>query len=580
MFKKALSGLLSLAMILTMIVSAPLIASAEVSNVLIDFENYNIGQYPSVFKNFSNGSGLSNQKVMEVDYGSTKTKAFRIISGSNRESAHYMDLQDEPMTSLVLTANIKPLSNGKLGELSLNSGLTNTSLLPKLIFDNGKLYSTDKDSTNSLKEVGVFQKDNWYNVILSVNLVANTYDLHIDGVLKAQNLKIDDVDPDKVFLMTYKGTTNEMYFDNIGLYKSINDIPEKMELKISGNFTVKNKVFDGTKVAEFLTNNLILTGIVPGHTVALDDVVLNFQTPDVGTDIQVNIISASLTGSDAMKYKLSLEGAPTTKASITPANHIVIFGVQGGNGILTATHNSINFISGNTVLTHSNVIFTATPNTGYKVKEWIINNEKYVSTVQTHTLLNIKGNMDVKVVFEPITAPVTKYTVTFEVTGGTGTMAAFAGGLNIQSPALVDKSQDLIFVANPSTGYKVKEWQINGIKVNTDNINVLTVNNLNKNIAVKLVLTSGVTPIPDDDEDEDSYPAAPAIANSILKKYNISNRYVVGMHKNNKPMYGNYISLVARESKGNTFKGVSKFNKAEYYNAVYQFLKLKGADLP
>ena len=580
MFKKALSGLLSLAMILTMIVSAPMVVMAEEPNVFVDFENYNLDQYPSIFSSFSSGLGTSAQKVMEVDYGSTKTKAFRIISGVGNPSTHFMNLDDEDVNNLVISLNVKPLvQDNPIGEISLKRDLNSSALLPKLIFDDEKIYALDKDESNDLKLIGDFQKDKWYSIILSINLNTDIYSVYVDGVLKGDGLTFDNIIPDKLFLMTYAGANNEMYFDNIGLYNSVNDIPQLKEVKISGSFTAKDKVFDGSKNAEFATNNLVLTGVDPLHDdVSLDVVKIEFATSNVGINIPVNIVSATLKGSDALKYKISLEGAPTDLATITPANHLVTYNVNGGNGTLTAKLNNNTIPSGTLVQTHNTVVFTATPNTGYKVKEWVINNEVFNSTVLIHTLENIRENTNVVVVFEPILSPVNKYRVAFDVTGGKGTITAYVGGLLIQSPYMVEKGQNLVFMANQETGYKVKEWLVNGVKQTTDNPNVLIIQNLDKNINVRLVLTGGITPVPD--EDEDSYPAAPSIANRILKQYNISNRYIMGRLPNNKAKYGNFISEIARETKGSSFRGISKFNKVEYYNAVYQFLKAKGADLP
>lgn len=68
-------------------------------------------------------------------------------------------------------------------------------------------------------------------------------------------------------------------------------------------------------------------------------------------------------------------------------------------------------------------------------------------------------------------------------------------------------------------------------------------------------------------------PAAPAVANAILKEFGVSHRY----HITGKT-YGNYISNVAKTMEnGAMFNGVSKDDVAAYKSAVMAYLIEKGA---
>lgn len=70
-------------------------------------------------------------------------------------------------------------------------------------------------------------------------------------------------------------------------------------------------------------------------------------------------------------------------------------------------------------------------------------------------------------------------------------------------------------------------------------------------------------------------PAAPAVANAILKEYGVSHRY----HISGKT-YGNHISDVAKMMEnGAMFKGVSKDDVVAYKAAVMAYLLDKGAIL-
>ena len=93
---------------------------------------------------------------------------------------------------------------------------------------------------------------------------------------------------------------------------------EPAVLTIGGTFTARNKVYDGTNDAEFATEDLTLEGTDPGHDVTLVDVVIRFADPSVGDGKIVYITSAALAGADAGKYTLSLQGAPTATADVTP----------------------------------------------------------------------------------------------------------------------------------------------------------------------------------------------------------------------------------------------------------------------
>jgi len=89
------------------------------------------------------------------------------------------------------------------------------------------------------------------------------------------------------------------------------------ELTITGSFTVQDKVNDGTTDAVIIDNNLELEGVLEYEDVYLTDIVAEFADSETGNDKTVTITEASLAGYDKDNYSVSLEGAPTTTASIT-----------------------------------------------------------------------------------------------------------------------------------------------------------------------------------------------------------------------------------------------------------------------
>lgn len=92
------------------------------------------------------------------------------------------------------------------------------------------------------------------------------------------------------------------------------------ELTISGIFAARNKSYDRTSDAEFDSYSLSLSGMSSGDDVDLVDTVIRFSSVNAAGNQTVNVASAALTGTDAGKYLLSLIGAPTAVADITPRN--------------------------------------------------------------------------------------------------------------------------------------------------------------------------------------------------------------------------------------------------------------------
>jgi hypothetical protein len=86
-------------------------------------------------------------------------------------------------------------------------------------------------------------------------------------------------------------------------------------LGITGNFTAANKVYDGTAAATVLTRSL--SGTIAGDDVNLSGGTATFNNASVGTNKTVTLSGATLTGSDAGNYSLTVN---TTTANITAWN--------------------------------------------------------------------------------------------------------------------------------------------------------------------------------------------------------------------------------------------------------------------
>src|ERR1019366_4961278 len=87
-------------------------------------------------------------------------------------------------------------------------------------------------------------------------------------------------------------------------------------LTITGTFTASNKTYDGATSATINANSLTLSGVVGGDVVTLSPTLV-FADALVAAGKTVSLTGSTLGGADAVKYTLSLAGAPTTTATIT-----------------------------------------------------------------------------------------------------------------------------------------------------------------------------------------------------------------------------------------------------------------------
>lgn len=108
----------------------------------------------------------------------------------------------------------------------------------------------------------------------------------------------------------------------------------------------------------------------------------------------------------------------------------------------------------------TNATVTVTLNTGYKVKNWIVDGTDVASTATTYTIENITGGHAVEVVLEKV-----PYTITVSASeGGTAT---------VQDNLVHGDTANAVATAN--TGYHFVNWTENGIEVSADSTYTFTV---------------------------------------------------------------------------------------------------------
>ena len=148
---------------------------------------------------------------------------------------------------------------------------------------------------------------------------------------------------------------------------------------------------------------------------------------------------------------------------IPPTKYAITFSVDGGNGTLKATVGGAEISSGDKVEQGKTIVFTATANSGYRVKGWTLDGNPVNGTNSSYSFTVTKA-AEVKVSFESNSTPLPQYAVNFSVEGANGTLKAKADGVaeTGASPINVEKGKTVTFTAFPAAGYEVKEWQIFG----------------------------------------------------------------------------------------------------------------------
>lgn len=162
-------------------------------------------------------------------------------------------------------------------------------------------------------------------------------------------------------------------------------------------------------------------------------------------------------------------------STIAPTKYTVTYGVNGGNGTLTATGVSG---SGSTVNSGTKVTFTATPNKDYSVEGWYsdagcTNKIESTGTNKTYTV-TVNADTNVYVKFREAN----KYTVKFNSNDPTfGTVSATNGTTSLNSDTKVTEGDEVTFTAEPKSGYALSSWTVNGAPVSpTTNPYKITVN--------------------------------------------------------------------------------------------------------
>jgi len=144
----------------------------------------------------------------------------------------------------------------------------------------------------------------------------------------------------------------------------------------------------GENPNSFLLNKTTITDIAAGESIAFA------VAPKTGLAPGEYAATVTVSGENGIGAFFNVNFIVTTKT------YIVIFSVVSG-GVLTATVDGIEIISGDSIGEGKSVIFAAVPSAGFRIKVWTLNGS-IISASSLYTLSNLTADVTVVAEFEPI----------------------------------------------------------------------------------------------------------------------------------------------------------------------------------
>jgi len=260
---------------------------------------------------------------------------------------------------------------------------------------------------------------------------------------------------DYLFTPPIQMQANEVY--------SVKFMLQTLEDAVTGTvYSEKIKVFVGSdNTSEAMTIEVLDTKV---EDLGWKDVLGTFSVPEDG-----EYYVAFYTHSDPNQYLIIIDDITIDVLETYP----VTYASLDENGSLDAKVDGSTINSGDEVYEGAEVVFTATPNDGYQIKEWTLNGDVLAGYQElTYTISSLNENAEVNVAFEERPT----YTVTFATASDNGEISASVNGEDISSGQEVEEGVQVIFTASPFNGYQVKEWVLDGtpLEDNTENTYVVS----------------------------------------------------------------------------------------------------------
>ena len=166
----------------------------------------------------------------------------------------------------------------------------------------------------------------------------------------------------------------------------------------------------------------------------------------------------------------------------------------GENGTLSATYENDDYdevalASGEKVKAEKSVTFKATPNEGYLVDKWMVDDEEDTELgSDAEATITINADTKVQVLFKQKPVVLNGHVVKFSAEGTGGSLTAKVGEKKLTSGDQVEEGKEIVFTANPGFFMDVDKWTVNGTEKapSAENPKVLKVTMGTEDIEVKV----------------------------------------------------------------------------------------------
>ncbi|ASB49927.1 LamG-like jellyroll fold domain-containing protein [Alkalitalea saponilacus] len=286
----------------------------------------------------------------------------------------------------------------------------------------------------------------------------------------------------------FKGLIDEMFIFNRTLdHNDINALFNKVEPQSTTFYELTfSDGANGSLVAEVSGAE-----IISGDNIQSDATITFSATPDAGFKVEEWTVNGS--AQDTQSNTFVLEGlSDATNVSVSfeaiPANSSVVdFSVIGGSGNLTASVDGSAIVPGQAIANGEDIVFTANPNSEYRVMHWLVDGTEVVGNTTTEYILsNLSANTMVEVEFE--IRPIEFFDLTFSA-GDNGDLTAVVDGQTVISGNEVQGGKNIEFTAAPPSGFKVLRWSLNGQVLTGETGNTYLLEDVEGNVHVAVSFT-------------------------------------------------------------------------------------------
>gem|GEM_PF-5360078 len=213
------------------------------------------------------------------------------------------------------------------------------------------------------------------------------------------------------------------------------------------------------------------------HTVSSGTAIPFIATPGSNSQVDTWTLNGGLVQTGGTNYSLTVTSAPNAVV----VNFIPQWVVTPDPAQVPGGHISVPAAAVH-VDTGADVPFTAVPDSGYVVAQWLVNSQVQPNSANNNfTLLNVQGNDTVSVTFTPVV------TFTITATAGAGGTISPSGSVPVNSGA----SQT--FTATPTGSNTVGTWTSTCSTPPPPGTATYTANNITANCAVNVTFVTGYT---------------------------------------------------------------------------------------